>query len=148
MIAANELRIGNWVYETSQFNPQVFTADDFWQIAGINNIDKTAYDQKDNITQFDYLYPIPITPEILEKSGLEIQKGYRAWGKDYDITWLDISVPDPLILVLEKDEIKLIVKTDDSPMMVEMEEAQKIKYLHQLQNLYFALTGEELQITL
>lgn len=66
--------------------------------------------------------PIPLTPEILEKCGFEKgEKGF--WftgGIEYN---------------LEKN-------------LLEGFGYCLIEYLHQLQNLYFALTGEELQITL
>lgn len=61
--------------------------------------------------------PIPLTPEILEKCGFE-KCSCGGWKHGIHIS--------------KYDNGKLYYKT------------VIIKYLHQLQNLYFALTGEEL----
>lgn len=63
---------------------------------------------------------IPITPEILEKAGFRIDPNSKKHaGKVYRCQGVTINL-----------------------------ETSRIKYLHQLQNFYFALTGEELQIEL
>lgn len=71
---------------------------------------------------------IPLTPEILEKAGfghngnLHVYKDFEAGYNNDDFMYGQHSV---------RIKKSLIVK---------------IKHLHQLQNLYFALTGEELNI--
>lgn len=75
------------------------------------------------------MQPIPLTPELLEKCGFE-----------------DDS-PDQFssaAFLLEKDNDEYLPLTCDSWQPF----ANRIKYLHQLQNLHFALTGEELTINL
>lgn len=74
--------------------------------------------------------PIPLTPEILKKCGfvkkwLDNGDTIRCW--DYEL-----------------NEFHLHVLGDD--MITFM--TRKINYVHQLQNLYFALTGGELNIQL
>ena len=71
--------------------------------------------------ELDYITPIPLTEEWLLKFGFKQNKKYKYWefGKfiiDQNFTLCDI-------------DIKVT-----------------IKYLHQLQNLYFALTEKELEI--
>jgi hypothetical protein len=75
-----------------------------------------------------YIQPIPLTPEILEKCGfdrnciLKIYQGVNiewSYGKE---VWL----------------------TKEGEVIYEFENTQ---HLHQLQNLYFALTNEELNYT-
>lgn len=75
--------------------------------------------------------PIPLTPEILEKIGFH---KYRYWWTRPNNTFnFEEWTNDELGLYLHVNEHKV---------------GQHIKYLHQLQNLYFALTGTELQINL
>jgi len=71
--------------------------------------------------------PIPLTPEILEKCGFE------KWGKDgYDKNGIYIS------------------KYFNYPIYNPFGEyinSIEVKYLHELQNLYYALTKQELNYT-
>jgi hypothetical protein len=73
--------------------------------------------------------PIPLTPEILEKCGFREYGPFSPW-----LTLGSFSWSDPAGISYEIDE--------ESAML------DHIKYLHQLQNLYYAVTGEELTITL
>src|SRR6185312_9286781 len=70
------------------------------------------------------LQPIPLTPEILERCGFE-KHGEKDEIRYYlnDFYFEDIS--------LKRDECFIA----------------NVEYLHQLQNLYFALTGQELEFT-
>jgi hypothetical protein len=83
-----------------------------------------------NITEFK---PIELTPEILEKCGFIKQE--NGWYK-FNI------LEDYINLYFER-----LTKTElsISGLGIKM---PHIQYLHQLQNLYFALTGEELEINL
>lgn len=72
--------------------------------------------------------PIPITEEILLKAG---------FSKKVDSIWS----------IYTKDWIGLY-KMDGTPYYEVDDTYTKIKSVHQLQNLYFALTGEELKIEL
>lgn len=72
--------------------------------------------------------PIPLTEEILLKAG---------FSKKVDLIWS----------IYTKDWIGLY-KMDGTPYYEVDDTYTKIKSVHQLQNLYFALTGEELEIEL
>jgi hypothetical protein len=116
---ANELRIGNWVEQPNDGVTRVTAILNDLQIKT-----ETGYIDK-------YCRPIPLTEEWLVKFGfekdiLDIDSRYILEGKHYTFTsnWLSEE-----IIYVNLNE----THTD-------------IQYLHQLQNLYFALTGEELTI--
>lgn len=121
---ANELRIGNWV---SYSDNAVKIAAGFFVNSSQMNIETDCE-------------PIPLTPEILEKAGFEkndrIQQNFS------------------YILQLKSRMTLVYYKGDSSCLSIEQDNKMidfasgRCKYLHQLQNLYFALTGEELEIKL
>jgi hypothetical protein len=76
--------------------------------------------------------PIPLTPEILEKCGFVIIEQGRlcVWFEDFELCQLNS----------DKNKLGLY--------WCEHYTGVSIEYLHQLQNIYFALTGEELNIKL
>lgn len=76
--------------------------------------------------------PIQLTPEILEKAGFERVNhihGYTFYSSKK-------KLGNPCIYVYD-------TKTEVMGYMV-----SHVKYVHQLQNLYFALTGQQLEINL
>lgn len=79
---------------------------------------------------------VPLTAEILEKCGFETQKPiYKATGAEVVYHKL-VSINSKIDLVEESIGYTLSYY------------GTKIKYIHQLQNLYFALTGAELEVKL
>ena len=92
-----------------------------------------------DIAYFDFngndYSPIPLTPEILEKAGFS--KGEKWFiHQVYYRNYFDLCVNRNEIIYGQKTEHGFDKRSIN------------IKYLHQLQNLYFALTGEELPIEL
>lgn len=77
------------------------------------------------------LVPIPLTEEILLKAGFEKEEN----------PYLDNFNNDILSLSIYKGKVYYSLK---SKTFIEIES----NYLHQLQNLFFALTGEEIKIEL
>lgn len=73
--------------------------------------------------------PIPLTEEILLKCGFEYNKHYDSYVKETDRA------------------SEFIIRAKDF-VMCDIDLIVKLRHLHQLQNLYFALTGEELNIEL
>jgi hypothetical protein len=71
---------------------------------------------------FKDISPIPLTPEILEKCGFVLMEG----------SWYNLLYIDPV----GAGRFKCLYSVP------------YLDYLHQLQNLYFALTGKELEINL
>lgn len=114
----NELRFGNWVLDG--FGNPV-------QIKDIISEGNTSG------YKLSTLSPIELSPEILEKAGFVTIGRYAIGVGGYN--------------VFAKGRIELLQPNEGDPYILAFYEA-KIKYLHQLQNLYFALTGQELTINL
>ena len=147
-IIARELRIGNWVIinDKTDCYGKVFQID-CSEVYGHNGYISAKYIDPDDskytneITTKEF-QPIPLTEKILLKCGFKKRLssvcdffyiGVNPYTRDwmFDITWL-------------KNHIDYTY--EDYPFY--KNGYHKIKYLHQLQNLYFALTGEELEINL
>lgn len=121
-----ELRIGNYV----EWNKENYDVD---------GIDCVSI-QVDNgwvHTPIEEFSPIPLTEEWLVKFGFEQgdQRGY------FPPKFLKKYTP---VLVENKIEVEFI----DEKILMWMEGNTNVhmRYVHQLQNLYFAITGEELTI--
>lgn len=120
MIAANELRIGNYVNHKSEGISRVTEIESHKNHIGVTPLSFNNY-----VFMCAEIKPIPLTPEILEKCGF-VSNPYQDRYELGDFHF-------------EYCAIRNIVWCEKYP---------HIKYLHQLQNLYFALTGEELIINL
>ena len=126
MIKANdlnyrELRCGNWVMYKGE-PIQVTMVGEY----GIQS--KTANSTINAKFQFD-ITPIPLTHEVLSKiKGFELI-GNSFWGKGGYVLFI---YEDGLLFQMGNQIVSY----------------NPIKYLHQLQNLFYALTGKELSITL
>ena len=123
MTNANKLRIGNWVKLNDQEDGKLVKFKYFSEDL------RVAFFYKEAMGEFTAnIAGIELSPEILEKCGfdrnciLKISQGLNiewSYGKE---VWL----------------------TKEGEVIYEFENTQ---YLHQLQNLYFALCGEELNYT-
>lgn len=90
--------------------------------------------------------PIPLTEEILLKCGFEECTDYYFDGKSmffYDIH-KSLENSEFYIYFNENNKICLSIMEEEDI----ISKSLNIQYLHQLQNLYFALTNEELTINL
>ena len=150
MIKANELRIGNWLSvneDGPDVNKQIVYIgkdckgfDGYFLNFGAMSVSLEG--REDNVT------PIPLTPEILENYGF-IKDGFGAYNiavkNNYQTSKGILSFSgDYLYLRHENDNNK----SNDSICTLWNKDLMKEFYVHDLQNLYFALTGEELKITL
>lgn len=125
MIAANELRIGNWVNINVECKDGTF--DGNYQIEEIR--EDVILFNKGIHAAYRMLYPIPLTEERLLRCGFEKAGIYYCMGGNEDGG--------------------IVLKLNDSmyfPIITSF--GIGIKYLHQLQNLYFALKGKELEVKL
>ena len=115
MIQANELRIGNWIKRERWYKEAI----EYYQI-------KPSHFANNKIILFQ---PIPITEEWLLKFGFEYfeennsyqlftEFGFSIWGR----------INDGFNIYVNSDEV-----------------GENIKYIHTLQNVYFALTNKELE---
>lgn len=83
-----------------------------------------------SITVCTYLEPIPLTEEWLIKFGFYYNKSFEHYQLVYD---------NGSVLIIEKSIRAWIWKFNKV-------QSIKLQHVHQLQNLYFALTGEELKL--
>ena len=130
MIKPNELRIGNYVYEKYWCNDK---RNYILEQLKIESIFKShIVDHLDNAYECNYIIPIPLTEKILLKCGFV----------------LDILNNGDSPVWLNDNNFYINSKTfqpEDGGFYICRYE---IKYLHQLQNLYFVLTQKELEIQL
>jgi hypothetical protein len=85
--------------------------------------------------------PIPLTPKILEQCGFE-KSGANSTQSAYSLNYY-------LYVVKEVDSSYSLVRAEYINNYFVYSEgliSKNIQYLHQLQNLYFSLTGEEIEI--
>lgn len=123
MIKASELRIRNWLLPSLSKNPA--------QINGMFIRQCEANEQQGRVV--DNWSGIPITREILEKCGFvyaDDATAYRVFSRQ----------PYLFSVCVTGKEFHLF--GGQWPI------GKSFKYLHELQNLFFALTGEELNISL
>ena len=129
MIAANELRIGNWV----MYDNRLFQIEAISRSLPCLNTDEFGI----GVVDWNNINPIPLTPEILEKCGLKNVENPKQYG------WY-ISVGNRELCWCHADYISLEFKVGQLDDFCDTIKDIDCKHLHQLQNLYFALTGEEL----
>jgi hypothetical protein len=132
---ANELRIGNLVYVSDNLTNLIFQ--EITPINIHNLMHLTGWDKSPVDIEFE---PIPLTKEFLLKFGFKnIDKG----GNDY-ITYTDPNHDYYLQLDVRRKDNKYLI-LDNSFDDLRAFSMVDIEYVHQLQNLYFALTGNELK---
>lgn len=126
---ANELRIGNWVQRPLDLRNDIIDGGRIYF-----PIDHVMIRDCDHYRDNWAFEPIPLTPKILEAAGFH--KFNNAWVlSDYDpnnhIKWF-FSIWNQF----------------DGVYSYNGEMDLELTSLHQLQNLYYALTGEELTISI
>ena len=129
---ASDLRIGNWVQRLDGSKFQIRAQD---------------FDFIENVRDFLKPKPIELTPEILEKAGLTY---YEIGGSSTRFKYKEgyYSLCNTLGEVfLENNGNGFSVQTI-TYYHADSTEIAFVKYLHELQNLYFALTHQELNINL
>lgn len=130
MIVANEIRIGNILYSNLTKANFVVTVDD---IVSISKDPRVAN-------------PVSLSSEILEKAGLKQNLTKTAWW-DKEEKILIAQTEDELGTKYQLGTwVGIRAGTCDEPEIETL--SKEIGYLHQLQNLYFDLTGEELNLKL
>ncbi len=129
MIQANELRLGNkMLYTNSNGDSEIIGCNVFHLADLSGQTDEAKPEMAERYS------PIPLTPEILEKCG------FKLWDNDWYFTkleWLELSIN------IESGEICIQPIKHGSQLFSGVH--LYCKSLHQLQNLYFALTGKELE---
>ncbi len=133
---ASELRIGNYIFENDKQATVSMLYEYTKEGEGVNGFPERYEPDK-------YIYPkvepIPLTEEWLVKFGFEYDEKECLYK----------------ILVNKKEEEYIYLASDEKFNYLKcgykgeyyFHPSQHIQYVHQLQNLYFALTGEELTLT-
>ena len=124
----NELRIGNWVLNKRYKSGYVMQIESIGEF-GVNI--ELGYDGRSPIIEDDCSFnecnPIPLTEEWLLKFGFEKTDSHG----DFEYLIGRYSYFRGSFYIADCDECG---------------ESVEVQHVHQLQNLYFALTGEELTI--
>jgi hypothetical protein len=127
-IKANEIRVGNWLGSSLLKKTTYHQVDTHF----LRQLVFNSRDEDIPILPF-FWEPIPLTPKILKKAGFE-PMNYGDGGFFYEITHGDFTFTQG-----DKNGFCEVFLNDTN---------LRVQYVHQLQNLYFALTGEELTINL
>lgn len=130
-MTANELRIGS-IIDFDGMKSIVKEIDNQGVVVFIKETDETEW-----IDLFQFT-PITLTEEILLKSGFEITK-----NDEYPFKYVINKGMRNEVEIEDLNSTTCFVLSHGRRFSV-----VKIKHLHQLQNLYFALTGTELKIEL
>ena len=130
---ANELRIGNWVKSNVSANVLRFTT---YQFNDLNEILSCSPPKPK-------LEPILLTEEWLVKFGFE--KYQMNMSKNIDLFGggKQLSFSGDYLYLIDSENPNT---TPTDIILLWNKDVMKKFYVHQLQNLYFALTGEELEI--
>lgn len=132
MIKSNELRIGNWVQDEHDDIQYVYR---IWQNGVELSADATGSDDLDY--EDKELFGIPLTENVLKKCG-----------------FIDISSSIEKIFQFAADKRfcfygstgEICVEFDTGIGGSGYELYTETRFLHQLQNLYFTITGDELHV--
>ena len=160
MINTNELRRGNIICasEDDDGNPEPCKVFEIYEEGirwGLLNDDYGG-----NSTTYKYLEPIPLTTELLERFGflLESESYYKA--PHYKVERIDLVYAQTLFASEVDINMKIVcvLATDKSVRRIGIKDFKydgfcqilgspsNIQYIHQLQNIYFFLTGKELEL--
>jgi hypothetical protein len=131
MIAASDLRVGNWVYDGEHTQFPMF-------IVGIGEdyVYLDFYGREGDIWEStpDDLQGIPLTGELLEKLGFTFKDGLwrHEWGAK-------VKPEKGFVNIENKDKEHWLYGTCN---------CKDVWYLHQLQNIVRIITGKEVKIDL
>lgn len=128
MIKASELRIGN-LYIDADNNENCVEELDCVSIVG-----KFGYG---DLTDYETAKPIPLTEQVLVDFGLKLVEDLG------DQKYYEVNQKDNIGVCLDHDEIMIYHKALGGIIPLIYDE-KYFQFTHQLQNIYFALTGKEL----
>lgn len=129
-ITTSDLRLGNWLYDdiNSKLPMRVVLIGDNWLQLDFEENRTDAWEISDK-----KIYPIPLTPEMLKNIGF-VKHKLCGYDNHFEYRYKDCS----------DFEITALYDCDFSVLLVGS--ARIIRYVHELQNIYHALTGNELEI--
>jgi hypothetical protein len=141
MINANELRIGNWIadYEADSSSVGHFQVEQLTKYVG----SEIWIVYRNNSIKSKEVSPIELTEEILLKCGFIQSK--NNYGNTFHV--LDENGFTAMFTVEHWTKTEENSKWKNNWHTTGLLKGNKLKYLHQLQNLYWCLTNEELIYT-
>jgi hypothetical protein len=126
MIKPNELRIGNWAYTNGRSQKILSIFEE-----GVNLVvDQSGHFPVNEFTKYDCIEPIILTPELIAGCG------FRASTSLKETNYYNDDIHGSILF---KDGEYWLID-------YELNGWVRLQYLHELQNLYFSLTGAELEI--
>ena len=126
---ATELRIGNWICFMDEVGESPLYIETEVNLMEIQQAIKYP----------DFFYGIPLTEKLLIRFGFNVD--------DNGSYWIDLQTH--YLVLIPSEGYFYPVYYEIREFSGEMEQRvsiQRFQYVHQLQNLYFALTGEELKL--
>lgn len=132
MVQSNELRIGNWLIKDDDGLPERVS---------IIYPTRVKFLGFDHATGLEGVSPIPLTTQWLERAGFEY---YKKQLGNTDVFYEDYRMQN-LIVIIKDTFIEIEYVRNGLDINERTHIVNHIQYVHQLQNLYFALTGHELE---
>ena len=140
MIPVQDLCIGNWVYdgERTQFPMQVVAIGTDYVYLDFEGNEGDLWESTPNDVE-----GIPLTEELLERIGAEKRFANKMLISSYT------STTDIVVWVAFEDngEIRATVRYH-TPQLLNMATSYSVHYLHELQNLFWNITKQQLNIKL
>lgn len=145
MMVISELRIGNYVEYNgytgivSALHSPVPCSDKEYNDIGLVELVLGGI----VTARIDEINPIPLTEDLLLKLGFsdkEYKDGYIGIDINSDSITTDFVLTKPLVMGEFQKSFSWEYRAGNIPFF------KQIKFLHRLQNLYYSLTGEELEI--
>ncbi len=128
MINGNELRIGNFIYfkdYKSHF------------IIELVSEEKIMIEEMYRRCDSDLIHPIPLTEDWLTRLGFNVVPNMEVWRGEVQYEISVMPSANRFLRIYELQFASIIEPNNEVHL-------NRFKYVHQLQNLYFSLTSEEL----
>lgn len=137
---ANDLKIGNYV----NIEGDVVKVKEIYE----KSIHYT-YGEYESYATEDFIHPVELTEEILVKIGFKKERQLISYlfYLDYEIDKDNIILVKYIIYPKAPSLLKIIASQGGNYECFEFIK-RGIKYLHELQNAYYCLTGQELKVEL
>lgn len=136
MIDIRDLRFGNWICLTkdSTMTRQVVAISGVIGIESRGRITCRTADKKfEELSEAD-IEGIPLTDYLLKELGFVYDEENHWWGQN--------KLKKPYVIMFSRPDWKFTIASKKTPDWI----YEKLKYLHQLQNLYYAMSGEEIKV--
>lgn len=153
IIDPRELRIGNYLlYDGKIVHVTMLSLDiddEYQEIISFCEAGKTSDEKGDwNRALADKLSRIPIRPEILIACGFKLVKREMSDHFQFNVStttqYWELSDSDFIITF----EVWITTNTKDDTVAINCKHKAPLRYLHELQNVYFITQGNELEVDL